>query len=451
RLGDYPAAEEQLELARDIYARLEEPRGEADVWTALGGVLWDQNDLVRAKTCYERAARLYGATGDERMRARALANRALVLRERGDLHAAIEVFGEALSALRAAGDTLAEAIVLVNLAQSTIDAGRFAEAAQAFEEATELAAGREPTIQSFVAYASGRFLALSGDLAEGKRRLEEARELQEETGDRFNQATTFRYLAGIAVDQGDLERAMDFQDRAFELLEGLGNPSAAHALLLRERGDLLLIRGDLETARRRLEHALDLQEGSTNLRPAAETRLSLAELHLEAGSPSDAEELARDSLEDLERGQALLWSARAHEVLARTRLAAGSLEAARGEIERARQLLTDVHSPAYRLPVERTAARILAAGGEVELAQRELQSSLARATTSGFAAEELETRLALAEIELEAGDSKVARTRLEQLRQEARSLGAGLLEAKAARALGRSRATSPAGGTPSPG
>jgi hypothetical protein len=77
-------------------------------------------------------------------------------------------------------------------------------------------------------------------------------------------------------------------------------------------------------------------------------------------------------------------------------------------------------------------ARVDAASQKTAAAKTILKEALARATKSGYVGCQLESRLALEEIELKSGKSGASHARLEQLQKEAKEKGFDLIARKAA-------------------
>jgi hypothetical protein len=91
-----------------------------------------------------------------------------------------------------------------------------------------------------------------------------------------------------------------------------------------------------------------------------------------------------------------------------------------------------VQPPELRFWTALTAGRVLAAAGETAAALTSLESTVADARKGGVTAYELEARIALGEVELQAGRGQAGRGRLREAEAEARRLGLELLARQAA-------------------
>ena len=76
-------------------------------------------------------------------------------------------------------------------------------------------------------------------------------------------------------------------------------------------------------------------------------------------------------------------------------------------------------------------ASVEAGSQNVAAAKTLLKETLAKATKSGYAGEQFESRLALEEIEMKSGKSATSRARLAQLQKEAKERGFDLIAKKA--------------------
>ncbi|MEM1207159.1 MAG: protein kinase, partial [Acidobacteriota bacterium] len=226
RLGRYAEGLDAAETAAEAFEQLENIKGLADSTMVTGILRYESGDQIRAKTHYDRAARLYGSLGLRRAEARTLTNKALVLQQQGDLDAHIDVTARALELFRETEDQLAELITLVNLADPLVQRGRFSEAREALERSMELARSTD-RFDAWVSYNYGRFLVTSGELSAAGERIEHGRRSTLDTGDQVGWATATHYLAKLLHLQGDLDRALVLFGDAMPVLEERGTPPVA--------------------------------------------------------------------------------------------------------------------------------------------------------------------------------------------------------------------------------
>ena len=98
-------------------------------------------------------------------------------------------------------------------------------------------------------------------------------------------------------------------------------------------------------------------------------------------------------------------------------------------------LATSGQNAHLRLAAAVAGARVGAANGEAKEALQCLNTALADATRLGLVGAQLEARLALGQIELDAGRTESGRARLGALESDARSRGFALVARKAASAI----------------
>jgi len=102
------------------------------------------------------------------------------------------------------------------------------------------------------------------------------------------------------------------------------------------------------------------------------------------------------------------------------------------EAEATKRLITKTQNPAVRLKYAIETARLRSASGQTAQARKDLEAALADASRIGLFIYQLESRLAIAEVELKSGQLSDARVALEELQKEARSKDFGLVAKKAA-------------------
>ncbi len=133
--------------------------------------------------------------------------------------------------------------------------------------------------------------------------------------------------------------------------------------------------------------------------------------------------------------------AAAEEVQARSLLVQGKISEARAAANRARSLVQGASNLPLSFDISATSARVSIAGrrppnpSAVASAKRDLQSSLAVANKCGYLEYEYKLVLALGEIELQSGETRQGRARLEALAKDASKKGFGLIARNATAAL----------------
>lgn len=441
-----------------LYAAAGDRSGVAEALTHAANVRFDRGDLPGARSLYEQALATYREIGGRGAEAGVLNNIAVVLRSQGELDRARQLYEQVLVIARELGSRDAEAIALNNLAGVMLRRGDLDGAAALFQQS--LAIRHELGDAAGEAYALdnlGVALRRRGDLAGARRRHDEALAIRRRTGQRIGEVASLNNLGSVLFDQGDLAGARRQFEEALAGSRAIGSQTSS-AFALFGLGEVLARQGKLEEARRDHQAALGLRTGLGEKGNAAESRLALAELDLDA-TRSGATPPARAALAavaaaaealagELERQGAADAEARALSLAAVAAAGAGNPARARTAIDRAAALLqASPAAPAVqdlrcRLTVGWRAASLLPAE-QRQQADTALAGVRDEATRSGLVELRLEAELALAERAHASGPPATARTLAAALLPQARASGFALIETRAA-----TLAAAPAPGRP---
>jgi ATP/maltotriose-dependent transcriptional regulator MalT len=165
----------------------------------------------------------------------------------------------------------------------------------------------------------------------------------------------------------------------------------------------------------------------------AETELALARLFLEEKQGNDAETVIRKCKEEFHQDQEADDELAAGVALINAFLGEGKNSEAAKEVEDAKSLVAKSVNELIRLEFDIVSARVESGSGDLESSRRQLQSALQKARSHHLFGLELETRLALAELNRRSGKTVAAQADLLSLEDAARSKGFGLIAAKASR------------------
>src|SRR5262249_39103839 len=221
---------------------------------------------------------------------------------RADLH-------QALAISESVDDAFHRAASLAFLGQLDNWAGNYPEAARKSEHAVRIARGRRlfiPIVWNVWQHAL--ILVGRGDYDSGLAHLDESRTLSEKAGEEVFLHRTLNTLGWLWIELGDLERAVEFNQRG---AEG-GRKRSDHETQANSEinlGDAFLVRGDLPLARETLEgvHRLVKDPATSEwMRWRYSTHLfaSLGDLWLARGDPERARAFADQCLELAERSGA---------------------------------------------------------------------------------------------------------------------------------------------------
>jgi len=386
--------------SRDIRAAAGDRKGEARSLRAWADAT-TETDAPQSIRLYQQARTLFRSVGSEGGEAEVLNNLGLVYETQGDLATAEKMHREALAIFRLLDDKSQEAAAIGNIADERMEQGDLRGAIQLYEEQLQLG---EPgtTDNPLPVYNIALLHQLQGDLTGAKRGFEQSLETWQKNGD---------------------------QD------------SAAYAMW--SLGSLLLQEADFSGTRKMYEQALATRTAAGDKLSIAETQLRLADLSLEEGhSPVKQEAAIRQVLEVFQKQKArddetLTWC-----ILARALLAEGKPAEAKDAMQHARSLAAKSQNPEIRWRTAITAARIetaeknLAQSAAADATRKELVTIITKSRELGYLGVELDARLALAEIEMKAGQLTAGRAHLAAIEADAKAKGYNLVARKAANARG---------------
>ena len=364
----------------------------------IGIVRFDQGNFADAADAYNRALAIERESGDMRAAATTLNNLANALGEQGDLSGSIKMLNEALTTFREVGDKHSAAAVLGSIAARTLQ---------------------------------------QGDLKQGKKMLEEGLAASQEIGDQERTSTALYNLGEVLRWQGDLKGSRKMYEQAEALSKQIGDQSGvAYALYSL---------GDVSTAEGLFVAALDYYNQSITLRTqmgekgnVAESQMALALLQFEEGDAIGAEGSLRDAREEFRKEGIGDDEILANALLARILLAQGKLADAQKEFSEVHDLLAKSQDLSVHLRASVAEAQLAAADGRPQDAIRILQTTIASARKSGYLGYQLESQLALGEVEKTSGKTTAGVSQLAVVRKQAQMKGFSLIADKAERASAQS-------------
>jgi DNA-binding winged helix-turn-helix (wHTH) protein/tetratricopeptide (TPR) repeat protein len=357
----------------------------------IGGVLATQGDITGAAHSIEQALDLFRKQGDQPRLAAALSNLGEMCVIEGNLPRAEILFRESVAVFTKLNQTNSRDLVTKNLADSLQQQGKFREAKGILEPLLEhLRSGGNKSILGTATQSLGSIAETQGDMATALRMYQEAVALLKETG--------------AKTDYTDAERSLG---RAF----------------LRE--------GDFVSAKQALSETLSLDRETGAKTDTARDQVALAELSLAKAGPVDMGAL--QSVIDQFRLQKITdGEIEAEIVLARENIQEGKTAEAARILGRTNFLLAKSYDPTVRSDVALATAHLQAAQHRFNDSGRTLRSALQRADGIGCVRCQLEARLELGEVEIQAGHAERGRAQLHALADEAGNRGFRLIADRAA-------------------
>ncbi len=395
KLGNLELAKSEYEQARQIYVSVGDENGAADELNSLAGLFRDQGQIGKAREALERALVSYRRSGNQRSLEHTLGNLGNNLYAHGDLKGAMSLFQQSLAIAREVGDQRSQALTLDNFGNLHDDLGELNAAMHSYEQSAEVwKTIGDKDGEALASYHIGVMLYAQGELAAAHQRLREALAMAQQLEDKQRIGTILLSMGQIEEDQGDLSQARSTQERALSTAQAAGE----------ELG-------------------------------VAGCRMWLAALFMDEGKPGQAIAPLQASIDAFHRQNVLDDETVGHYLLARAWLESGHTGEAQKEIRTARLLLQGNASPITHLFVGMIDARVEAATAAPGQALAKLRAIERKLGRMGYRGVQLEAQLAIGEIELHAGQTRLGRAHLLQLQKDAGGKGFELIARKAAAAL----------------
>ncbi len=436
-LGDAKHQEQPLARAVEKAKALGSREILADTLQKQCRMFSDIQQVQNAVSACREAREISAATGDQEREGRTLLTWGVVIAQT-DAPEARRLIKAAQSIFRRNGSEVGLALAFDNLAIVTDDA---AAGEKLERESVAIWRRLDDTRNLTLAMSNLAGARMNqGDLRGALQLYEESLRVGRDNEDYGYAALTNLNIAGIHHLQGDLAGAKQEFEQVIALWQKHGDvwgtPYARLGL-----GSLLIEQADFSGARKLYEQALAMRIPRGDKIPIAEAQLALADLSLEDGrSPTEQETAVRQTLEVFQKQKIHDDETQAWCVLARALLAEGKAVAAKEAMQHA--LAAKSEDPNIRWPAAITAARIETAETNPAhsaagiAARKELVVIITKSRELGYMGIELDARLALAEIEMKAGQITAGRQHLTAIEADAKAKGYNLIARKATTARG---------------
>ena len=389
-LGNLSSAVDADAIAQRMFAESGDLDRSAVASMNIGGVLATQGDIVGARDSIEQALNLFRKQGDQARLGAALSNLGEMYEIEGDLPKAESLLRESVAIFTKLNWMNKQDVVTKNLADSLQQQGKFRE-------------------------AKGLLETLLDHRGEGNKSI---------------LGTATQSLGSIAETQGDMATALKMYQEAVAVLKETGaktDYTAAERCL----GTAFLREGDFAGAKQALSEALSVDRETGAKTDTALDQVALAELSLAQTGPVDMGAL--QSVIDQFRRQKITDSEiEAEIVVAREDIQQVKTAEAAKMLGQTAILSAKSYDPTIRFDVALATARLRAAQHRFDDARRTIRPALQSALTIGCVRCQLEARLELGEIEIQAGHTERGRAQLHKLAEEAGSRGFRLIAGRAA-------------------
>ncbi|MGA7079110.1 MAG: winged helix-turn-helix domain-containing protein [Terriglobales bacterium] len=392
-LGDLSSAVDADAEARRMFAESGDLGRSAVASMNIGGVLATQGDIIGAKHSIERALTVFRKQGDQAHLASALSNLGSMYEIQGDLPRAENLFREAGAIFSKLNRTNRYDYVTCSLAELLQRRGRLREANDMLE----------PELQHLRSEA-----------------------------DNSNLGSALQTLGSIAETQGDLATALRmYQDAVVHLKET--GAKTDYAAADRSLAKAYLREGDFVSSKQIVSEALLLDRQTGAKTDRALDQIELAEISLAQAGSVDKDAL-RSAIDQFRLQRITDGEIEAEIVLARENIQQGKTAEAAKMLEQTTVLSAKSYDPTVRFDVALATAHLQAAQHRFGDARRTARPALQRAIAVGCVRCQMEARLELGEIDIQAGNAERGRAQLHDLAEEAGRRGFRLLAEDAAAA-----------------
>lgn len=430
-LGLAGEATSTIDESKALYHSAGDRRGEQGTLEVEANILADHDDLKGAIQKYQEQLSIAREIGNRHAEASAMNNMALELSQEDDSDGAKKMWQEALIGFHDVSDKADSAEVLINLAGISLDEGDLAAAKATYVQALEIF--RDVNDSSGIASttaAIGTVLLAQGDCTEAKAMIERAIGMDLAAGRKVPAVDKLIDLADVLQLQGDLASAKEKYATSLAAATASNDTSdAAYAWV--GLGKVAMYGEDLTNAREYFSKAKQIRTALGEKKTGAQTQVALARLSLEEGNVADAISLAsgaRDELQKLRDADgALVGSA----VLIRALVANRDFKRAQRERDAALNRAKTTQNMAVRLEFEIASAVLDALSGSKNAAKAKLTQVIIQTSRLGLIGYQLESALALAQLESKSPNTPESRMQLQKLLEVAKAKGYVLITRKA--------------------
>ena len=421
-LGDYKRAQTfangaarkaEISGAGLLLARAKQIQGSA--WFFLG-------NLSSAVDADAEAEKMFAASGDLDRSAVTSMNIGGVLATQGNITGAKHSIEEALKLFRKQGDQVRLGTALTNLGSMYEIEGDLPRAENLFRESVAVFAKLNRT-KDLETYNLAEVLLRRGKFREAKGLLEPL--LEPGQGNKSVIGTAAQSLGSIAETQGDMATALRMDQEAVAVLKETG-AKTDYTAAERSLGNAFLREADFVSAKQAFSEALSVDRETGAKTDTALDQVALAELSLAQAGPVDTSTL-RSVIDQFRVQKITDAEIEAEIVLAREDIQQSKTAEAANLITQIALLSASSYDPTVKFDVALATAHLRAAQHRFDDARHAIRPALDGAVAMGCVRCQLEARLELGEIEIQAGNVERGRSQLRDLGDEAGKRGFRLI------------------------
>jgi eukaryotic-like serine/threonine-protein kinase len=390
-LGQFQAALEIWQSAQGTFAAAGDLSGVSQTLNREAYVLWKMNQGPEAEKRYLDAINTSRSIGDQSSLAAALAGLAnITMYEDSAVHTR-KYLDEALAIYRDTGNVKEEALTLSLIADLVLQNNHYAEAQQL--------------------YSQSLFLS-------------------RQANDRSRVAGRFMDLGILDTVQGNLPQAREQLSQALQVYRELGELGRV-AYVLDRLSAVHLLSGELETARQDVDQSAALKQQVGDQLTMWQTHMYLAQILLAMDRPVEAEQAARQSLEEhTYSSERFSWW-----LLSESLLDQGKLTQSQTAFQQIPKQSPGLPFGEFNAHWEILRARLQIAQGSFSATRETLRRAEALTAEQGMRSMNLLVRLAMGNLELQSGRTARGQHLLEAIARDAAHDGFQLVAQKANSAL----------------
>jgi DNA-binding winged helix-turn-helix (wHTH) protein/tetratricopeptide (TPR) repeat protein/TolB-like protein len=380
-------------------------------------------NLSSALDADAQALRMFAESGDLDRSAVASMNIGGVLATQGDIIGAKRSVGHALNVFRKQGDQVRLAAALTNLGSMYEIEGDLPRAEDLFRESVAILT-KLNRMRDIETYNLAESLQRRGKFREAKGILEPLLDPRGE-GNKSVLGSAAQSLGSIAETQGDMATALRMYQDAVAVLKETG-AKTDYTGAERSLGKAFLREADFVNAKQAFSEALSLDRQTGAKTDTALDQVALAELSLAQAGPVDMGML-RSVINEFRLQKITDSEIEADIILARELIQEGKTAEAADLLRQTAVLSAKSYDPTVRFDVALSTAHLRGVQHRFDDARRSIRPALQRTDAIDCVRCQLEARLELGEIEIQAGNAERGRAQLQQLADEARRRGFRLI------------------------
>lgn len=385
--------------------------------------------LDEARDAGTKAQAIFEENHYARGQARSLTCVGAVLSDKGDLDSAKQMYEEALGLVQRIGARLDIAGALNNIGNVLANEGKLQESTAKYQQAVAVATEIDDKPDQIKAQINlGVNLMILGEFRNAQKALRSSAEIARAIGDQQVAAESLINLATVSLYVGELPQADSDSREALGIARSLGlRADIANSLAV--VGDVESAKDDFAGAAKSYTESLEIRKQLGEPSAIASSQLSLATLLVEQGDLDQAFQMSNTAAQKVHQLEDTEQETIARNLLARILILQKKPDLSQAELDKTRALAAKDQTSVIATDIVR--AQILALKNKYGESVHLLTQVQQRAKSMDYILGQMQATLALAEVQVTAGENQRAAKDLTSLQDQAARLGFRLLQRKA--------------------